>query len=122
VDAEFGAVAGDPEVGVLDVDGDDVTGVSAANPQDLPGDHDLPVDRDLALDADRPGDRCRELGSGQPGTAEAGALIGRDRCGKSFDQAAVVDDVHQVPIEAQRDFAAVQVRTRLTGSQPPTPR
>jgi len=33
----FGAVAGDAEVGVLDVDGDDLAGVAGADPEPLAG-------------------------------------------------------------------------------------
>ena len=44
------AVAGDAEVGVLDVDGDDLPGVGGADAQALAGDHDDAVAGDLALD------------------------------------------------------------------------
>jgi hypothetical protein len=43
VQGDLGAVAGDAEVGVLDVDGDDLAGVGGAGPQPLAGDHDDPV-------------------------------------------------------------------------------
>jgi hypothetical protein len=37
VQGDLGAVAGDAEVGVLDVDGDDLPGVAGADAQPLPG-------------------------------------------------------------------------------------
>lgn len=43
VQAEFGTVAGDPEVCVLDVDGDDPARVAASDSQGLAGHHDNPV-------------------------------------------------------------------------------
>jgi hypothetical protein len=57
VQGDVGAVAGDAEVGVLDVDGADLPGVSGADAQPLAGDHDDAVAGDLALAADRPGRR-----------------------------------------------------------------
>ena len=59
VQGELGAVAGDAEVGVLDVDGDDLPGVGGADAQPLAGDHDDAVAGDLALDAHRAGGRRR---------------------------------------------------------------
>ena len=50
----LGAVAGDAEVGVLDVDGDDLPGVGGTDAEPLAGDHDDAVSGDLALDGDRP--------------------------------------------------------------------
>jgi hypothetical protein len=55
VQGNFGAVAGDAEVSVLDVDGDDLPGVGGSNAEPLAGDHDDAVARDLALHADRAG-------------------------------------------------------------------
>jgi hypothetical protein len=57
VDGEFGPIAGDAEVCVLDVGGDDLVGVGRAHAEPLAGDHDDAVLRDSALDADRPGGR-----------------------------------------------------------------
>ena len=51
------AVAGDAEMGVLDVHGDDLVDVGGADAEPLAGDHDDAVAGDLALDADRPGRR-----------------------------------------------------------------
>jgi hypothetical protein len=44
-------------MGVLDEDGDDLSGVGAADPEPFAGDHDDAVAGDLALDADRSGGR-----------------------------------------------------------------
>src|SRR6266542_3029782 len=58
VDGQFGAVAGDAEAGVLDVDGDDLACVAASHAQALAGDHDIAVPGDLALRAPRILARC----------------------------------------------------------------
>ena len=89
VDGELGAVAGDAEVGVLDVDGDDLAGVGASDAQSLAGDHDDAVGGDLALDADRAGGwggswlaamrAPRSLVPDRRGSARAGSWRGRRR-------------------------------------------
>jgi hypothetical protein len=55
VQGDLGAVASDAEVGVLDVDGDDLPGIGRADAQPLEGDHYDAVARDPALDTDRAG-------------------------------------------------------------------
>jgi hypothetical protein len=52
VDGDLGAVTGDTEVGVLDVDGYDLAGVDGADAEPLAGDYDDAVAGDLALDAE----------------------------------------------------------------------
>jgi hypothetical protein len=71
-------------VGVLDVDGDDLPGVGGADAQPLPGDHDDAVAGDLALDADRPGCRSRQRRVSDPGAAQPGPAVGRDRRGQGL--------------------------------------
>jgi hypothetical protein len=53
VDGGLGSVAGDAEVGGLDVNGDDLAGVGGSDTEPLAGDHDDAVLRDLALGAGR---------------------------------------------------------------------
>ncbi len=108
VQGDLGAVAGDAEVGVLDVDGDDLPGVGGSNPQSLAGDHDDAVAGDLALDADRTGSWGGQRARGDPGAAQRAAAGGRDRAGQGLGQDTVADDVDQVPVEPERDPAAGQ--------------
>ena len=112
VEGYLGAVAGDAEVGVLDVDGDDLPGVGGADAEPLAGDHDDAVPGDLALDADRAGSRRGQRAVGDPGAAQPGALVGGDGRGQGLGEDAVVDDVDEVPVEPERDLAAGQFRRR----------
>lgn len=78
---ELDAVAGDAEVGVLDVGGDDPSGVGGADAQPLPVTMDDVIAGNLALHADWPGSRRRQRGCGDPRAAELGAVSGRDGLG-----------------------------------------
>lgn len=49
VQGELDSVAGDAEVGVFDVDGDDLACLGAADAQALPGDHDDAVTGNAAF-------------------------------------------------------------------------
>jgi hypothetical protein len=60
VQGDLGAFAGHPEVGVLDVDGDDLPGVGGSDAQPLAGDHDDAVAGNLGLHADRAGSWRRQ--------------------------------------------------------------
>jgi hypothetical protein len=79
VEGDFGAVAGDAEVGILDVDGDDLPGEGGADAEPLAGDHDDAAYGDLALDADRAGGWRRQRRSGDAGAAQSGPVAGGDR-------------------------------------------
>jgi hypothetical protein len=103
VQGYLAAVAGDAEVGVLDVDGHDLPGIGGSDAQPLPGDHDDAVFGDLALDADGAGCWRRQRGRGDAGAAQRAAVSRRDRAGQGLGQGAVVDDVDEVPVEPQRD-------------------
>ncbi|QYX82650.1 hypothetical protein [Streptomyces akebiae] len=52
VQGDFGAFVGDAEVGVLDVDGDNLARVGASDAKALAGHHHDAVGRDLAFDTD----------------------------------------------------------------------
>lgn len=81
MDGELGPVAGDAEVRVFDVDGDDLAGVGGADAEPLAGDHDDAVPGDLALDADRPGGWRGQRSGGDPCAAQPGAVSGGTRRG-----------------------------------------
>src|SRR6266567_905646 len=55
VQGYLGAVVGDAEVGVLDVDGDDLPGVTGSGPQPLAGDYDDAISGTLRWTLTGPG-------------------------------------------------------------------
>ena len=130
MDGQLGAITGDPEVGVLDVDRDDLAGVDASDPQALAGDPYDAVSGDLALHADRTGRWGRQLAGGDPGAADldlptgpargvggdplrpiCAPLIGGDRRGQRLGVHVVVHDVDEVSVEAEHDFASGEFGT-----------
>jgi hypothetical protein len=97
VEGYLDSVAGHAEVGVLDVDGDDLPGVGGADAEPLAGDHDDAVPGHLALDADRPGSWRGQRRAGDPRATEAGPLVGGNGGRQGLGEDAVADDVQEVP-------------------------
>ncbi len=93
----------------------DLAGVGASDPQALAGHHDDAVSGHLALYAHRAGRLGRVLAGGDPGAADLRVLIGRHRRGQRLGEHVVVDDVHEVSVEAQRHFCVGPVRHRSSG-------
>lgn len=96
----LGAVAGDANVGVLDVDSDDLPSVGGANAdaESLAGDHDATVLGDLALDADRAWGPRGQRRVGDPGAAQPRAVFSGDGRWQGLGEDAVADDMGKVPV------------------------